>query len=116
MMVWLWLIVLVAGALGRTLLTVVAAVLGSLLLLEALMWLWAQHVRLLVPTEKVNTGRLMVKSSGGDSSIEVRVLARPSWAQRAIGWTVALSLFVIEITLVTWLALSLFGIRLPFGG
>jgi hypothetical protein len=113
-MVWLWLIVLVAGALGRTLLTVAAAVVGGLLVMEGLMWLWAQHVRLLVPTEKLNTGRLMVKSSGGDSSIEVRVLARPSWAQRAAGWSVALLLFIIEITLVTWIALSLFGIRMPF--
>ena len=115
-MVWFWLIVLVTSSLGRTLLTVVAAVVGGLLVLEGLMWLWAQHVRLLVPTEKVNTGRLMLKSTGGDRSIEVRVLARPSWAQRAAGWSLALLLFVIEITLVTWIALSLFGNMLPFGG
>jgi serine/threonine protein kinase len=113
-MVWFWLIVLVTSSLGRTLLTVAAAVVGGLLVLEGLMWLWAQHVRLLVPTEKVNTGRLMLKSTDGDSSIEVRVLARPSWAQRAAGWSIALLLFVIEITLVTWIALSLVGARLPF--
>jgi hypothetical protein len=115
-MVWFWLIVLVTSSLGGTLLTVLAAVVGGLLVLEGLMWLWAQHVRLLVPTEKVNTGRLMLKSTDGDSSIEVRVLARPSWAQRAAGWSLALLLFVIEITLVTWIALSLFGARLPFSG
>lgn len=113
-MVWFWLLVLVAGTFGRTLLTVGAVVVGGLLVLEALMWLWAQHVRLLVPAEKVNTGRLMVKSSGGDSSIEVRVLARPSWVERSVGWSIALVLFVTEISLVTWLALSVFGWRLPW--
>lgn len=112
-MVWFWLIVLVTSSFGRTLLTGAALALGGLLALEGLMWLWAKHVRLLVPAEKVNTGRLMVKSSNGDGSIEVRVLARPSWAQRTWGWTIALVLFVLEITLVTWLVLSLTGFRLP---
>ena len=62
---------------------------------QALCWLWrghvlwAQHVRLLVPAEKVNTGRLMVKSTGGDNIIEVKVLARPSWVQRSAGWLFA---------------------------
>jgi hypothetical protein len=115
-MVWFWLLVVVVSAFRNALLTVAAVVVGGLLVLEALMWLWAQHVRLLVPAEKMNTGRLMVKSSGGDSSIEVRVLARPSWMERSIGWSIALVLFVTEISLATWLVLSVFGVKLPFGG
>ncbi len=112
-LVWFWLLLLLVGTLGRILLTTAAVAIGGLLVLEGLMWLWAQHVRLLVPSERVNTGRLMVKSSGGDSSIEVRVLARPSWVQRTVGWSIALLLFVTEIVLATWTVLSLFGIEIP---
>jgi serine/threonine protein kinase len=110
---WFWLLLLVGGALGRNLLMGLAGVVGALLALEGLMWLWAQHVRLLVPAEKVNTGRLMVKSSGGDNSIEVKVLARPSWIQRSAGWLLALILFTIEVSLTTWAILSIFGIEIP---
>ena len=110
---WFWLLVLVGNAFGRTLLTGLAAVVGTLIVLEGLMWLWARHVRLFVPAEKLNTGRLMVKSSGGDENIEVRVLARPSKVQRAIGWIIALLFFVTEIALATWAILSLLGITLP---
>jgi hypothetical protein len=108
---WFWLLLLVASSLGRTLLLGLAGVVGALIVFEGLMWLWAQHVRVLVPAEKVNTGRLMVKSSGGDQHIDVKVLARPSWLQRAGGWTVALLLFVTEISLATWVVLTLAGIR-----
>ena len=111
---WFWLLLLVGGALGRNLLMGLAGVVGALLALEGLMWLWAQHVRLLVPAEKVNTGRLMVKSTGGDNSIEVKVLARPSWVQRSAGWLFALILFTIEVSLTTWAILSIFGIEIPF--
>jgi serine/threonine protein kinase len=110
---WFWLLLLVGGALGRTLLMGMAGVVGALLALEGLMWLWAQHVRLLVPAEKINIGRLMVKSSGGDNSIEVKVLARPSWIQRYAGWLFALVLFTIEVSLTTWAILSIFGIEIP---
>jgi serine/threonine protein kinase len=110
---WFWLLVLVGSSFGRTLLLVGAGVVGSLLLFEALMWLWAQHVRLLVPIERVNTGRIVVKSSGGDQQIEVKVLARPSWLQRATGWSIALLLFVAEIALVTWIALTMVGVTIP---
>jgi hypothetical protein len=115
-MVWFWLLVVVAKAFNGTLLAGVAAVFGGLLVLEVLMWLWSKHVRLLVPAEKVNTGRIIVKSSGGDSSIEVRVLARPSWVERTTGWSIALLLFVAEIVLVTWGVLLGFGIQMPFLG
>ncbi|HET9493047.1 MAG TPA: hypothetical protein VFR15_02335, partial [Chloroflexia bacterium] len=112
-LVWFWLLLLVTSSLGRNLLLGVAGVLGGLVVLEVLMWLWAQHVKILVPAEKLNTGKLMVKSSGGDQNIEVRVLARPSWLQRAVGWSVALLLFVAEVALVTWGILALAGVNLP---
>jgi hypothetical protein len=112
-LVWFWLLLLVTSSLGRNLLLGVAGFVGGLLVLEGLMWLWAQHVRLLVPTEKLNTGKIMVKSSGGDQNIEVRVLARPSWLQKAAGWSVALLLFVAEVALVSWGILALAGINLP---
>lgn len=110
---WFWLLLLVASSLGRTLLLGLVGVVGGLLLFEGLMWLWAQHVRLLVPMEKLNTGRIMVKSSSGDQQIEVKVLARPSWLQRSAGWSAALILFVTEIALVTWAALMLAGVTVP---
>jgi serine/threonine protein kinase len=112
-LVWFWLLLLVTSSLGRNLLLGVAGVFGGLLVLEALMWLWAQHVRILVPAEKLNTGKLMVKSSGGDQTIEVKVLARPSWLQKSAGWSVALLLFVAEVALVTWGILALVGVNLP---
>jgi serine/threonine protein kinase len=110
---WFWLLVLVGSSFGRTLLLVGVGAVGSLLLFEGLMWLWAQHVQLLVPSERVNTGRIVVKSSGGDQQIEVKVLARPSWLQRTAGWSVALLLFMVEIALVTWVALTFVGIEIP---
>ena len=110
---WFWLLVLVGSSFGRTLLLVGAGAVGSLLLFEVLMWLWAKHVQLLVPSERVNTGRIVVKSSGGDQQIEVKVLARPSWLQRTAGWSVALLLFIAEIALATWLVLALVGIEIP---
>jgi hypothetical protein len=110
---WFWLLVLVGSSFGRTLLLAGAAAVGSLFVFEGLMWLWAQHVQLFVPSERVNTGRIVVKSSGGDQQLEVKVLARPSWLQRTAGWSIALLLFVAEIALVTWLALTLVGVTLP---
>jgi hypothetical protein len=110
---WFWLLVLVGSSFGRMLLLGGAGAVGALLLFEALMWLWAQHVRLMVPAERLNTGRIVVKSSGGDQQIDVKVLARPSWLQRAAGWSAALILFVAEVALVTWALLSIAGITIP---
>ena len=39
---WFWLLLLVGGALGRNLLMGLAGVVGALLALEGLMWLWAR--------------------------------------------------------------------------
>jgi serine/threonine protein kinase len=113
---WFWLLLLVASSLGRTLLMGLAAVVGALLVFEGLMWLWAQHVKVFVPAAKLNTGRIMVKSSGGDQHIDVRVLARPSWLQRSTGWTVALLLFVVEISVVTWFILIAAGVSVSVPG
>ncbi len=110
---WFWLLVLFGSAFGRTLLLVGAGAVGALLLFEALMWLWSQHVRLLVPAERLNTGRIVVKSSGGDQQIDVKVLARPSWLQKTAGWSAALILFIIEVGLVTWVVLTFAGITVP---
>ncbi len=110
---WFWLLVLFGSAFGRTLLLIGAGAVGALLLFEALMWLWSQHVRLLVPAERLNTGRIVVKSSGGDQQIDVKVLARPSWLQKTAGWSAALILFIIEVGLVTWVVLTFAGITVP---
>ncbi len=116
LVVWFWLLFLAGSSLGKTLLWAFAAVMGALLAFEALMWLWAAHVRLLVPAEKMNTGRLLVKSSGGEQQIEVRAMARPSWARRALGWTVALLLLTVEVGAIAWTALTLLGIEIPLPG
>ena len=71
------------------------------------MWLWAMQVRLLVPREKLNTGRLLVQSTGGEQQVEVRVKARPSPVRVATGWTTAALLMSTEVGLAIWLALSL---------
>lgn len=113
---WFWLVLLVASALGRILLWGAAALIAGLLIFEALMWLWAAHVRLLVPAERVNTGRLTVKSSGGDQQIEVRALARPSWGRKALGWTAALLLFTAEVGAAVWIALALTGFEIYLPG
>lgn len=109
---WFWLLLLVASSLGRVLLWGLAGTLGALLLAEALLWLWSIHVRFLVPSERLNTGRLWVKSSGGDQQIEVRVMARPSWIRKAAGWTMALVLLTAELAGATWLALTFVGVPL----
>ena len=80
------------------------------------MWLWAWHVRLLVPTEKLNTGRVLVKTSGGEEQIEVRAKARPSWARRAFGWTLAAVLVAVELAAVAWIALALTGASITLPG
>ncbi|HYP20457.1 MAG TPA: hypothetical protein VEY08_10310 [Chloroflexia bacterium] len=114
---WFWVLLLVGSSLGRTLFWVVAAAVALLLLSEVLMWLWAQHVRFLVPREKLNTGRLVVKSSGGgDQHIEVKVMARPSSVRRAFGWTMAGVLMAAEIAAVAWVALALGGVNLSIPG
>jgi hypothetical protein len=106
---WFWVLLLAGSSLGMTLWWGIGAVIGVLLLAEVLMWVWALHVRLLVPAEKLNTGRLVVKSSGGDEQIEVRALARPSLARKAFGWSVALLLMLAEALVVIWTALALVG-------
>ncbi len=109
---WFWLLLLVASSLGRILLWGLAGAVGVILLAEALLWLWSLHVKLLVPSDRLNTGRLWVKSSGGDQQIEVRVMARPSWIRRAAGWTMALVLLTAELAGVAWLVLTLVGVQL----
>jgi serine/threonine protein kinase len=104
---WLWVLLLVASSAGQLLLLGLAAVVGALVIIEAVMWLWALQVRLLVPTEKLNTGRLVVQSSGGEQQVQVTVKARPSWLLVAAGWTMAATAMTVELGLVVWAALSL---------
>ncbi|MDQ6695609.1 MAG: protein kinase [Chloroflexota bacterium] len=113
---WFWLLFLVASSVGKMLLYYAAGAVGALLVFEGLMWVWAWHVRLLVPAERLNTGRLLVKSTGGDQQIDVRVMARPSWARQALGWTVAMLLLATEIGTVAWLVIDRTGFRIPLPG
>jgi serine/threonine-protein kinase len=103
---WFWLLLLVASSLGRTLLWAMAGAVVLLLAAEALLLLWSWHVKMLVPAERLNTGRLLVKSSGGDQQIEVRVMARPSRARKALGWTMALVLLTAELAGLAWLVIT----------
>jgi serine/threonine-protein kinase len=107
---WFWVLVLTGSALGRMLPWAIVAVVAGVALFELFMWMWTLHVRYLVPSKKLNTGRLMVKSSEGDRQIEVRVVARPSWARRAAGWTGALLLLFAEVAAVAWIVLTLAGV------
>jgi hypothetical protein len=109
---WFWLLFLFASAAGRILLWGLAIAVGAVLLAEGLIWLWTRHVRLFVPTTKENTGKLVVKSSDGDRQIEVRVVAKPSGARLALGWTLAGLFFVAEIAVVAWIVLNLAGVNL----
>jgi hypothetical protein len=111
---WFWLLVLVASSLGRMLLWGLAGTLGAILVVEALLLLWSLHVRLLVPSSRLNTGRLWVKSSSGDEQIEVRVMAQPSWIRKASGWTMALVLLTAELAGLAWLILALAGVPVSF--
>jgi hypothetical protein len=108
---WFWLLLLVASSLGRTLLWAMAGAVVLLLVAEALLLLWSWHVKMLVPAEHLNTGRLLVKSSGGDQQIEVRVMARPSGVRKALGWTMALVLLTAELAGIAWLVISV--VRVP---
>jgi hypothetical protein len=110
---WFWLLLLAASSLGRWLIWGVIGTVGALLLLEGLMWLWAWHVRTLVPADRLNTGRIVLKSQAGDQHIEVRAVARPSWARKALGWATALLLFTIEVSVGIWIVLALAGIDVP---
>jgi hypothetical protein len=91
------------------LLTGLLALAAGLLVAEVLIWWWAMHVRLFVPAERLNSGKLLVKSSGGEQQIEVRVRARPSAARKIAGWVLAAAFFVGEIALVAWAALTWAG-------
>jgi hypothetical protein len=110
---WFWLLFLFASAAGRILVWVALGVVGSVLLAEGLIWLWSRHVRLLVPAPRESTGKLVVKSIDGDRHIEVRVLAKPSKARTAFGWTLAGLIFIAEIAIVAWIALSIAGVSVP---
>jgi serine/threonine protein kinase len=103
---WFWLLLLVASSLGRTLLWAMAGAVVLLLVAEALLLLWSWHVKLLVPAEHLNTGRILVKSSGGDQQIEVRVMARPSGVRKTLGWTMALVLLTAELSGLAWLVIT----------
>nr|MDQ5827052.1 serine/threonine protein kinase [Chloroflexota bacterium] len=103
---WFWLLLLVASSLGRTLLWAMGGAVVLLLVAEALLLLWSWHVKMLVPAERLNTGRLLVKSSGGDQQIEVRVMARPSGVRKALGWTMALVLLTAELAGLAWLVIT----------
>jgi serine/threonine protein kinase len=113
---WFWVVVLAVSALGKILPWALVGAVAGLVLLELLIWIWTLHVRYLVPSEKLNTGRLMVKSSEGDRQIEVRVVARPSWMRKAAGWTGAMLLLLAEVAAITWIALTIAGITLPLPG
>jgi serine/threonine protein kinase len=113
---WFWVVVLAVSALGKMLPWAVVGVIAGVVLLELLIWIWTLHVRYLVPSEKLNTGRLMVKSSEGDRQIEVRVVARPSWMRKAAGWAGALLLLLAEVAAITWIALTLAGVTVSIPG
>ncbi len=110
---WFWLMVLAGSALGRVLPWAVVGAVAGVAVAELLLWVWTLHVRYLVPTKKLNTGRLMVKSTEGDRQIEVRVVARPSWARMASGWAGALILLLAEVAAVAWIILTLAGVTVP---
>ena len=109
---WFWLLLLTASSLGRWLIWAVIIALGGLVVFEGLMWLWAWHVRMLVPADRLNTGQLVVKSRAGAQHIEVRAMARPSWLRRAAGWALALALFTAEVAVAMWIVLSLAGVNI----
>lgn len=109
---WFWVVVLAVSALGKMLPWAFVGAIAGVLLLELLIWIWTLHVRYLVPSEKLNTGRLMVKSSEGDRQIEVRVVARPSWMRKAVGWAGALLLLMAEVAAIAWIALTLAGVTI----
>lgn len=113
---WFWVLFLAANSLGRWLVWGVLALAAGLVLAEVLMWWWALHVRLLVPAERLNSGRLLVQSSGGEQQIELRVKARPSWARKAIGWTLAGLLMAAELGAVVWIVLTLAGYSITLPG
>jgi serine/threonine protein kinase, bacterial len=110
---WFWILLLLASSLGRYLPWMLGAAAGALVLAQGLMWWWALHVRLLVPAEKLNSGSLLVKSSGGEQKIEVRVKAQPSWVRTALGWVIAALLMFAELAALMWILLTMMGYEIP---
>ena len=106
---WFWVLFLAASSFGRFVWYALGAILLALLLSEGLMWLWAMHVKLLVPAVKLNTGRLVVKSSGGEEQIDVRVVAHPSWIRKALGWVLSVLFLAAELGAVAWVVILAFG-------
>lgn len=106
---WFWVLFLAASSFGRMVWLGLGAVLLALLLSEGLMWLWAMHVKMFVPAVKLNTGRLVVKSSGGEEQIDVRVVAHPSWIRKALGWVLSVLFLAAELGAVAWIVILAFG-------
>jgi len=107
---WFWVLFLAASSFGRGFVWyALGAILLALLLSEGLMWLWAMHVKLLVPAVKLNTGRLVVKSSGGEEQIDVRVVAHPSWIRKALGWVLSVLFLAAELGAVAWVIILTLG-------
>lgn len=107
---WLWVLLLVASSIGQILVLGMAAALAAVATAQTAAWLWAFQVRILVPIEKTSTGRLLVRSSGGDKQIEVKVKAQPSWLRTTVGWTTAAVLMTAEIGASVWGILTLVGV------
>ena len=106
---WFWVLFLAASSFGRFVWPALGAIVLALLLSEGLMWLWAMHVKMFVPAVKLNTGRLVVKSSGGEEQIDVRVVAHPSWIRKALGWALSVLFLGAELGAVAWIVIWVVG-------
>jgi hypothetical protein len=76
---------------------------GATAISQVLLLLVAWQVSWFVPAPRQHVGQVRVETNGGTGQIEVRMLARPGFVRKALGWLVATLLLLAELVALGWL-------------
>jgi serine/threonine protein kinase len=75
---------------------------GAAIITQVLLLLVAWQVAWFVPAPRQHVGQVRVESNGGTRQIEVRMLARPGFVRKVLGWTLATILLLAELVALGW--------------
>lgn len=75
---------------------------GATIICQGLLMLVAWQVSWFVPAPRQHIGQVQVETNGGTRQIEVRMLARPGFLRKALGWVLATLLLLAELVALGW--------------
>jgi hypothetical protein len=79
---------------------------GAAVITQVLLLLVAWQVAWFVPAPRQHVGQVRVESNGGTRQIEVRMLARPGFLRKALGWGLATLLLLAELVALGWFLIN----------